>query len=113
VRHALAAVACVLLAVASTAGAQTTPRLRIVDLQPRLVVRGASFTPRRLVRVTLHYNLTRRIRYARTTSKGAFVVVLGPLPGFDPCHSFFQVLALGRAGDRAELEFTPRECPNP
>ena len=103
---------CVLLAAATAAGAQTAPRLRILDLQPRLVVRGASFAPQRQVRVVLDYSTSHRIRYTRATKSGRFVVALGALPGFDPCHSFFQVVATGRGGDRAELEFTPRECPN-
>lgn len=83
------------------------PALRLADVQP-LVVAGASFRPRELVRVQAIGTFGTRAKSVRATALGRFLVRFTDLSG-DPCKLRF-VKATGAEGSRAVLRLPPGAC---
>ena len=90
------------LAIASPAGAERTPTLRLVNFTP-LVVRGNAFAPRETVTVTAP---TGRIQ-VRTSATGAFVASFDGMPR---CSSGGVVVARSANGERVLLRLPLTMC---
>lgn len=83
------------------------PALRLADVEP-LVVAGASFRPRELVRVQAIGTFGTRTKSVRATALGSFRVRFVALSA-DPCKLRF-VKATGAEGSRAMLRLPPGAC---
>jgi hypothetical protein len=106
----LALVACIVLALAGSAGAVTQqPRLRVIDGSP-LVVRGSAFRGHEVVRVVYRGAVLTRTRTATATAAGTFVVRFPVTWALCPPAS---LTATGAKGSRATLKPPRTMCPQP
>jgi hypothetical protein len=110
----LAALLLTLVLPASTAGvapaAESTrvPALRLLDRQP-LVLRGKSFLPRELVKVTVATDAQRSVKRLRATSTGTFTATFVAVE-LDRCSGML-VVATGSRGSQARLKMPQPACP--
>jgi len=95
---------------ASIQAAIPRPALRLMDANP-VTVRGTSFKPRELIRVTFTVGVRKIVRSVRATRIGRFTSSAGEEVSFDRCGDFFRVIAVGSRGSRASLKYPQPECP--
>jgi hypothetical protein len=95
---------------AAVAAPRAAASIRIVSTSPVRVV-GRHFRAYERVRVTLRSDVVTRTRATTTNATGGFTVVVGTIPGGDPCGISLEIIAVGSAGDRAVTKAVPRECP--
>ena len=86
------------------------PALRLLDRQP-LVVRGKSFLPRELVRVTVTSDGQRSVKRIRAGAAGGFTAVFVTVV-VDRCSGVLAVAA-GSRGSQARLKLPQPACPQP
>jgi hypothetical protein len=84
------------------------PALRLLDRQP-LSLRGKSFLPRELVRVTVTTDGQRTVKRIRATATGAFTANFVSLE-LDRCSGAL-VVASGFRGSQATLKVPQPACP--
>jgi len=108
---------CLLLAsiatlLAPTAGAGTTARPVLVatDLTP-LTLRGDSFKPGELVRLTVWENGQKLVRVRRASAAGRVRAAFVDVQLVDRCSSDVHATALGTSGRRAVWKLPQLECP--
>jgi hypothetical protein len=106
---ALCLIALVLPASAVGVGteAKRVPALRLLDRQP-LVLRGSSFLPRELVRVTVTTEGQRTMKRFRATATGTFTANFVPAQ-LDRCSGAL-VVAAGLRGSEARLKVPQPAC---
>jgi hypothetical protein len=104
-------IALVLPASAAGVGVGTqvkrVPALRLLDRQP-LVLRGSSFLPRELVRVTVTTEGQRTMKRIRATATGTFTANFVPVE-LDRCSGAL-VVAAGLRGSQARLKVAQPAC---
>jgi hypothetical protein len=116
VLRTLATCLVVLVLPASAAGvgagaeSQRVPALRLLDRQP-LVLRGKSFLPRELVRVTVTTDGQRSVKRIRASVTGVFTATF-PAVALDRCEGVLAVAA-GLRGSQARLKLPAPACPQP
>jgi hypothetical protein len=101
-----ASAACVSLGSES----KPVPALRLLDRQP-LIVRGKSFLPRELVRVTVTTEGQRSVKRIRAGATGTFTANFVPVE-LDRCSGLL-VVAAGSRGSQARLKLPQPACPPP
>jgi hypothetical protein len=84
------------------------PALRLLDRQP-LVLRGRSFLPRELVKVTVTTDAQRSVKRLRATSTGMFTANFVAVE-LDRCSGML-VVATGSRGSQARLKMPQPACP--
>jgi len=108
-RVAVAVVALMLVAGASSAAAPPRPTLRALTLQP-LVVRGANFRPLERVKLLLSADVPASLTLKAT--RGGTFVARFPAVKVGRCEGFV-LQAIGLRGSRAELERLTPDCKEP
>jgi hypothetical protein len=94
----------------SSDAAVSRSALRLLDTSP-ITVRGTSFKPRELVRITFAQGTTRERRTVRATNYGSFRASAGDEMRLDRCGDFLLVTAVGGRGSRASLKYPLPDCP--
>lgn len=97
------------VAVATGSAAPSRPSLRLVDMQPVVLV-GSGFRSFELVRLTMLAESKRFVRLLRTKDAGTFRASF-PTVVYDPCTGALSAVALGADGSRAVLKQILRVCP--
>ena len=90
--------------------AKRVPALRLLERQP-LVLRGKSFLPRELVRVTVTADGQRSVRRIRASTTGVFTASFISVV-LDRCGGVLAVAA-GARGSQARLKLPQPACPPP
>jgi hypothetical protein len=110
---ALVAVYLTVVAVAPASATAPRPSVTFASLTPGVKVRGAHFRPRERVKVTLRVTSLTRVRSARASAAGRFVVDFGALARSRRCGGPLTIVAVGAGGERAFRALPPIECPAP
>ena len=104
------ALAGLLIASVSLAGAAEAPRVRVSETEP-LTVRGSHFRPGERVKIVVRSGGSRSETSQRASADGSFSALL-PALKFDECRGYV-VKAEGSQGSRASHKLRGAECASP